>query len=189
MKSLLLFSFLLLISCASAKKDFTERRSLMLLSNGEMSKNKHFHPSSSVQQIHNMNFGFKPVNIVGAVFAPTDHAFGLSYANAINPTGVYCSVSYGAYRLQNSHIIPHLKAVAGIEYFCRPFTPTFQNTFNCGFSVHQFGKNKSVWEYGNKYFPISAEVGTGAIIKNRFVCGFNYDPFKKECAINFGIKF
>jgi hypothetical protein len=180
----LLFIILLFTSSCASSKDFAERRSLMLLCNEEIgtSKNRHYHIPKRPTGRNSLK---KPFNGVSVLFAPSDAAFGIRYEHGFGNSGVYGSISTGAYHF-GQNTMDHVKVSAGSIWYVKPYSKVFQNTFSAGLNIHTYGGN----EYFKKgLYPVSFDLGTGAIIGKRILTGFDFDVIKQEVQVRFGIKF
>ena len=120
----------------------------------------------------------KAQNSLMLTFQPCDMGVGLRYDYQPKQLGVYGSLAYGNYRVDNkTYVDDHVKTSIGMLY----------KAYSLGVNYHQFGKTTGEYPK-NTFKPISLELGCKISI-NRFCTGLRFDPIKFEGTWDVGFNF
>lgn len=112
----------------------------------------------------------------------TDRHAGIRYDNNVG----YVSFLKGSYKMP--YIIEHYKVGIGAVKYFRAYDGNCQNYASVGLSAHKYtGDTRQM----NKVsvFPVSIDLGFGAVMYRRYMLGFTADFIKREGCLNFGIRF
>jgi len=125
-------------------------------------------------------------NAISAVYTCEHMGFGLRYDAGFIKYGLYASATYGTYKAPKIKTMNHLKISVGVTKQIRQASIGMMHLY-CFAGLKIDSYSKAI--YKNPSFPFSFEVGIGTDIKDRFICGFGYDPIKSDSEIHLGLKF